>query len=51
LVQKLKLEIEPRKSSISQAFKGNIQHRTEIVRIVIKVGKESANILLADGNI
>jgi predicted aspartyl protease len=51
LVQKLKLEIEPRKSSIFQAFKGNIQYRTEVVRIVIRVGKESANILLEVANL
>jgi hypothetical protein len=31
----LKLEIEPRENSISQTFEGNIQHRTEVVRVMI----------------
>jgi hypothetical protein len=42
LVQKLKLEIKSRESSIFQTFKGNIQHRTEIIKIIIRVGKKSA---------
>jgi hypothetical protein len=46
LVKELKLEIEPREGSISQAFKGNVQDRTGVVRAVIRVGKESANTLL-----
>jgi hypothetical protein len=47
----LKLEIESRKSSIFQTFKGNIQNRTKIVRAVVRVSTKSANILIEVANL